>query len=58
MLGLNRKLLPPFLAKDSGLESGFMIVHYAAAANLSLFMEESIQEERFRLLLPLAKKTM
>ena len=35
LLGLNRKLLPPFLAKDSGLESGFMIVHYAAAANLS-----------------------
>ncbi|MAT86297.1 MAG: histidine ammonia-lyase [Euryarchaeota archaeon] len=36
LLGLNRKHLPPFLAQDSGLESGFMIVHYAAAANLSL----------------------
>ena len=30
-----RSGLPPFLAKNSGLESGMMIVHYVAAAALS-----------------------
>lgn len=30
-----RSNLPPFLAKNSGLESGMMIVHYVAAASLA-----------------------
>lgn len=31
----SRSDLPPFLAKNSGLESGMMIVHYVAAASLA-----------------------
>ena len=35
LLDPNRSGLPAFLAKDPGLESGWMIVHYAAAAALA-----------------------
>ena len=35
MVDPTRSNLPPFLAKNSGLESGMMIVHYVAAAALA-----------------------
>ena len=35
MVDPSRSDLPPFLAKNSGLESGMMIVHYVAAASLA-----------------------
>ena len=35
MVDPSRSDLPPFLAKNSGLESGMMIVHYVAAAALA-----------------------
>lgn len=35
ILDASRSGLPPFLARDSGLESGLMIVQYVAAASLS-----------------------
>ena len=35
LLDNNKSNLPPFLAKNSGLESGYMIVQYSAGASLS-----------------------
>ena len=58
MVDPTRSGLPPFLAKNSGLESGMMIVHYVAAAAQLKCMQGLCRAQHFLLLHQGAKRTM